>query len=58
MAKTKSRKDGDSTDTQVVSASGVEGHTKNYDPVLVSLFAQSVSSIQIQFTCSQSVDLV
>lgn len=55
-SKSKSHQDSASSETQAVSASGAEGRIDIYDPVLVSLFAQSVGSIQIHFNCSQSVD--
>ena len=55
-SKSKSHQDSASSETQAVSASGAEGRIDDYDAVLVSLFAQSVGSIQIRFNCSQSVD--
>lgn len=51
-SKSKSHQDSASSETQAVSASGAEGRSNNYDPVLVSLFAHSVGSIQIRFNCS------
>lgn len=55
MAKSRSKSHQDiaSSETQAVSASVAEGRTENYDPVLVTLFAQSVGSIQIHFKCFQ-----
>ena len=52
MAKSRSRRDANSTDTQKIGVSSVEGKIQNYDPALVSLFAKSVGKIQMQSTCS------
>ena len=56
MAKSKSHQDSAPSEIQAISTSGAEGRFDDYDAVLVSLFAQSVGSIQIRFNCSQSVD--
>lgn len=58
MAKLNTRKEDRSSETPTTSMFGAEGQSRNYDPALASLFAQSVSNVQRQSTCSQSIDIV
>lgn len=50
MAKSKLRKVESSNGTQKFRVPGAEGQNQTYDPALVSLFAQSVSEVQMQIT--------
>ena len=47
MAKLRSRKRDSSSKAQTTNSSGAEAQTRNYDPALISLFAQSVSTLRI-----------
>lgn len=53
MAKSKSSKEGSSSETQTDRTSGAKGRqSQNHDPALASLFALSVSKVQMQPTRS------
>ncbi len=58
MAKSRSRKQGKLSQTERENFSGTGTQDQNYDPALVSLFAQSVSRTQMQSTGSQIIDLL
>ena len=48
MAKSKSNKIIESRKTKDLDVSGAHGENEKYDPALVSLFARSVSKVQLQ----------
>ena len=48
MAKSKSIAITDSRKTKNLGVSGADGENEKYDPALVSLFARSVSKVQLQ----------
>ena len=53
MAKAKSRQERrHSNETRTVIISDAERQSQGHDPALSSLFAQSVSQVQMQSTCS------